>query len=70
MRTFEEDFEFDFDNDVRAADVKNCRIDRYRAMTRDPDCSSDPEHQKRVVAHTERIHREIQELGISKGSHQ
>lgn len=67
MRDFEEDFGFDseyFGNAARAVGTKGCRKDVYKAMTRDPDRSSDPEHRKRVAAHTERIHREMKELGI------
>jgi len=68
MRDFEQDFEFDFNVGIYAASLQDCRIDKYRAMIRDPDRSSDPEHQARIAAHIERIRREMQELGITKGS--
>lgn len=68
MRSFEEDFDFDnFEMGATTQKTSNCRIDKYRAMTRDPDRSGDPQHQRRVASHTKRIRREMKELGITKG---
>jgi len=74
MRDFEEDFEEDFDfnsdyfkDDARVVRTQHYRIDKYRAMTSDSNRDFDTEHQARIVLHTKRVQREMQELGIIKG---
>lgn len=65
MRSFEEDFEFDFDDGLRASRI---RIDSRRAVIHDPNRDDNIKHQARIAAHTDRVQRELQELGITKGS--
>lgn len=67
MRNFEEDFEFDWETDIKAVTTKACRIDSYRPVTFIPNRSNDPEHEARILAHQERVQREMKELGITKG---
>lgn len=61
MRTFEEDFEFDFEQGIHTARV---RIDSRRTLKYDPNRDNDIEHQVRIAAHTDRVQREMQELGF------
>ena len=71
MKHFEEDFEFDrnyFEVGVTVQKTNGCRIDNHKTVTRDPDRSGDPKHRKRVIAHIERIRREMRELGLQRGS--
>lgn len=66
MRDFETDFEFDFDVGIR---VEPCRIDVYPTVIADKTEHSDNDERKaRIIAHTERIQREMQELGIVQRS--
>lgn len=72
MRDFEEDFDFDsdyFGNDCQAVRTREMRIDVYPTVTADKtEHSDDAERKTRIAAHTKRIQRELQELGIVKGS--
>jgi hypothetical protein len=67
MRDFEKDFEFCSSDGVRVIKTQGCRIDNYKAVTHEPNRDNDTEHQARIIIYTERIQREMQELGITKG---
>lgn len=72
MRDFEQDFEFDFDyfeNNARVVRTRDMRFDTYPTVVADKTEHSDNDERKaRIAAHTERVQREMQELGITKGN--
>ena len=70
MRDWEEDFDFDFDNSIglEVNGKKDIRIDTYPTIQADKTKHSDnDERRTRIVAHKERVQREMQVLGISEG---
>lgn len=66
MRTFEEDFDFEFEDGLRVLDSKAIRIDSVRTVTYDPNRDTDPKHQARIAAHQERVQRELREQSLIK----
>ena len=70
MRDFESDFDFDFDDCVglRAEGSHDVRMDSYRTVQGEKTRHSDnDERRARIILHTDRVQREMQELGISEG---
>ena len=63
MRDFDQYFEFDY-TEATASRTREARIDSHETVTTDPNRVGDPEHEKRLAVHTERVQREMQELGI------
>lgn len=62
MRDFEEDdFDFDFEEGIRAARIKDCRIDVNAPVIFDPNRDNDDEHQACIAIHTDRVQRELRE---------
>ena len=64
MRDFETDFDFDvFEEGIASLSMKSLREDTYPAMAFGPVASrrADPEREARILAHQERIQRELKE---------
>lgn len=61
MRTFESDFEYEAGNNIKAKRLKSFRA----ADERKPVRFHDPKkHESRILAHIERVQKEMDELGI------
>lgn len=59
MRDFEKDFDFDFEAGIGVVKPQGIRLDSFRTTTYLPNRNGDEQHQVRIVAHTERIQREL-----------
>lgn len=63
MRSFEEDFEFKFEESVRATPTRVARIDAFRTITLGKEVFGGSEREARIAAHQERVQRELRESG-------